>query len=63
MISQYRYTVIVFATLLGYVVWGDVPDVFAFFGIALIIGSGLYTMHRQRVRPDSNLKLDRKAGA
>ena len=62
-ISQYRYTVIVFATLLGYFVWGDVPDLFAFFGIALIVGSGLYTMHRQRVRPDSNLKLTRKAGA
>lgn len=62
-ISQYRYTIIVFATLLGYVVWGDVPDLFAFFGIALIVGSGLYTMHRQRVRPDSNLKLTRKAGA
>ncbi|MGX5732957.1 DMT family transporter [Bosea thiooxidans] len=62
-ISQYRYAVIVFATLLGYLVWGDVPDLFAFFGIALIVGSGLYTMHRQRVRPDSNLKLTRKAGA
>ncbi len=62
-ISQYRYTVIVFATLLGYFVWGDVPDLFAFLGIGLIVGSGLYTMHRQRVRPDSNLKLTRKAGA
>lgn len=62
-ISQYRYTVVVFAMLLGYVVWGDVPDLFAFLGIALIVGSGLYTMHRQRVRPDSNLKLTRKADA
>ena len=26
-------------------------------------GSGLYTMHRQRVRPDSNLKLTRKPAA
>jgi hypothetical protein len=25
--------------------------------MALIVGAGLYTMHRQRVRPDSNLKL------
>lgn len=62
-ISQYRYTVIVFATLLGYFVWGDVPDLLAFAGIGLIVGSGLYTMHRQRVRPDSNLKLSGKTGA
>ncbi|UZF92897.1 DMT family transporter [Bosea sp. NBC_00550] len=62
-ISQYRYAVIVFATLLGYLVWGDVPDLFAFLGIGLIVGSGLYTMHRQRVRPDSNLKLTRKPTA
>lgn len=60
-ISQYRYAIIVFATLLGYLVWGDVPDLFAFLGIGLIVGSGLYTMHRQRVRPDSRLKLDRRS--
>ena len=59
-ISQYRYAIIVFATVLGYLVWGDVPDPFAFLGVGLIVGSGLYTMHRQRVRPDSNLKLTRK---
>lgn len=62
-ISQYRYAIIVFATLLGYLVWGDVPDLFAAIGVALIVGSGLYTMHRQRVRPDSTLKLTRKPAA
>ena len=62
-ISQYRYAIIVFATLLGYIVWGDVPDLFAVLGVGLIVGSGLYTMHRQRVRPDSNLKLTRKQNA
>ncbi len=60
-ISQYRYAIIVFATVLGYVVWGDVPDLFAVLGVALIVGSGLYTMHRQRVRSDSNLKLTGKS--
>ena len=62
-ISQYRYAIVVFATVLGYLVWGDVPDLYAFIGVALIVGSGLYTMHRQRVRPDSNLKLTRKPAA
>lgn len=58
-VSGYRYSVVVFAVIVGYLVWGDVPDPIAFAGIALIVGSGLYTMHRQRVRPDSNLKLTR----
>lgn len=40
-ISQYRYAIIVFATVLGYAVWGDVPDLFTFIGVALIVGSGL----------------------
>jgi len=62
-ISQYRYAIVVFATVLGYLVWGDVPDLYAFIGVALIVGSGLYTMHRQRVRRDSNLKLTRKRPA
>ena len=62
-ISQYRYAIVVFATMLGYAVWGDVPDLYALIGVALIVGSGLYTMHRQRVRPDSNLKLTRKRPA
>lgn len=55
-VSQYRYSVIVIAAALGYLVWGDLPDAIAFGGMALIVGSGLYTMHRQRVRPDSVLK-------
>lgn len=56
-ISGYRYSIVVFAVVIGYVVWGEVPDALAIAGIALIVGSGLYTMHRQRVRSDSNLKL------
>ena len=60
-VSQYRYAVIVIAALIGYLVWGDVPDGLAFAGIALIVGSGLYTMHRQRKRPDSRLKLEKRA--
>lgn len=60
-VSQYRYAVIAIAALIGYLVWGDIPDGMAFAGIALIIGSGLYTMHRQRKRPDSQPKLDKHA--
>jgi drug/metabolite transporter (DMT)-like permease len=58
-ISGFRYSAVIFAVIVGYLGWGEVPDPLAFAGIALIVGSGLYTMHRQRVRPDSNLKIAR----
>lgn len=58
LISGYRYSVVIFAVLIGYLVWGDLPDTWALAGIALIVASGLYTLHRARVRPDSKLKLE-----
>lgn len=57
-VSGYRYSVVVIAVLIGYLVWGDIPAPSAAFGIALIVGSGLYTLHRARVRPDSKLKIE-----
>lgn len=56
-VSGYRYSIAVFAVAVGYLVWGDIPDLLTTLGIVTIIGSGLYTMHRQRVRPDSRLRL------
>jgi drug/metabolite transporter (DMT)-like permease len=56
-IAGFRYAVVIIALAIGYLVWGEIPDGPAFLGIALIVGSGLYTMHRQRVVPDSKLKL------
>lgn len=41
-----QYSTIVFATLLGIVVWGDRPDAVAWAGMALIIGSGLLSTWR-----------------
>jgi drug/metabolite transporter (DMT)-like permease len=59
-VSGYRYCIVVFAMILGYLVWSDIPDLWALIGSALIIGSGLYTLHRQRIRgtaPDLADKL------
>jgi hypothetical protein len=33
--------------LLGYWLWGDVSDMIAWLGIALVFGAGLYTLHRE----------------
>ncbi|RCW68870.1 drug/metabolite transporter (DMT)-like permease [Pseudorhodoferax soli] len=48
--APFRYAALLFAVVLGYVVWGDVPDAWAWCGIALLVGSGLYVVHDQRGR-------------
>ena len=46
--APFRYTLIVYALILGYVVFGDVPDVWSLIGIVLIVGSGLFTLYREQ---------------
>ncbi len=49
-VSPFRYSNVPLAIILGLVVFGDVPDLLASTGIALIVASGIYTIHRERVR-------------
>ena len=49
-IGSFRYASVLWAIGIGYVVWGDVPNALALFGIAVIVASGLYILHRERVR-------------
>ena len=46
-VAPFRYTGAVWATLAGFMVWGDVPDIWGVVGTLLIIGSGLYTFYRE----------------
>ena len=48
-VGPFRYTALIWALLSGYLVWGDVPNLLAISGIAVIVGSGLYVLHRERV--------------
>jgi drug/metabolite transporter (DMT)-like permease len=49
-VAPFRYFSIVTALLLGYMVFADLPDAISIIGILLIIASGIYTMHRERLR-------------
>jgi drug/metabolite transporter (DMT)-like permease len=49
-VSPFRYSSIVWALVLGVVIWGDVPDALAFAGTALIVAAGVYAFHRERQR-------------
>ena len=48
-IQPYSYTLLLWVTVLGMVVFGDVPDRWTVAGGAIVVASGLYAWHRERV--------------
>jgi drug/metabolite transporter (DMT)-like permease len=48
LIAPFRYTGLLFALVLGWWWWGDVPNVMAIVGIALLVAAGLYMLMSQR---------------
>lgn len=49
-VGPFRYSVIVVALVIGYGVFGEWPDGLAVAGTALIVASGVYTLHREQAR-------------
>jgi drug/metabolite transporter (DMT)-like permease len=49
-IGPFRYSGLLWALVIGYLVWGDLPNRLAWAGIALLTGSGLYVVYRERKR-------------
>jgi drug/metabolite transporter (DMT)-like permease len=47
-VVPYQYTMILWAVMFGYVVFGDVPSLSTALGAAIIIGAGLYIFLRER---------------
>jgi drug/metabolite transporter (DMT)-like permease len=50
-LAPFIYTQIVLVIVLGYVVFGDVPQRWTLAGSAIVVASGLYLVHRERMRP------------
>ncbi|MDP2034975.1 MAG: DMT family transporter [Polaromonas sp.] len=50
LVAPFRYSGLLFALVLGYAVWGEVPNTLAWFGIALLIASGLYVLVSEKRR-------------
>jgi drug/metabolite transporter (DMT)-like permease len=49
-VAPFRYSALLWAMMLGYVVFGDVPDAMMVLGASIIVVSGLYAFYRERVR-------------
>ena len=49
LLAPFIYTQIVWALILGYLVFGDVPDAWMLLGATVIVASGLYVLYREAV--------------
>jgi drug/metabolite transporter (DMT)-like permease len=48
-VVPFRYTSLLWAIALGYLVFGEVPDKFTLIGSAIVIATGLFTLYREMI--------------
>lgn len=48
-VTPFRYSVLLFAVIIGYLVFKEIPDYLTIFGSAIIIASGIYTLYRESI--------------
>ena len=48
LVSPFRYTRMLFALLIGIVVFRERPDMLTYLGAAIVVSSGLYTLYREQ---------------
>jgi drug/metabolite transporter (DMT)-like permease len=46
-VAPFRYAGIIFAVIIGYLVWGDVPDMLTLIGTLIVVATGVYTFRRE----------------
>ncbi|MGI9407425.1 MAG: DMT family transporter [Hyphomicrobiaceae bacterium] len=47
-VAPFRFTKVIWGVLVGYLIWGYIPNALALTGFALVIGAGLYAFFRER---------------
>ncbi len=52
LLAPFKYTNMIWAVLLGFVIWGDLPDAWTLAGAAFVIACGLYIIRRESLRAD-----------
>ncbi|MCG6901646.1 MAG: DMT family transporter [Rhodobacter sp.] len=48
-VAPLQYTLILWSTLYGYLVFADLPDMWTWVGALIIVATGIYTLHRERI--------------
>ena len=49
-LAPFQYTQLLWVSILGFLVFGELPDIWTVVGAVFIVASGLYTAYRERVR-------------
>jgi drug/metabolite transporter (DMT)-like permease len=49
LVAPFRYTSLLWAIVLGLLVFGDLPDFWTLFGAAIVVAAGIFTLWRERV--------------
>lgn len=60
-VAPFRYSLVLLALVLSWVIWGHVPDQLSLAGIVVICGAGIYLLHRERINSASALALAARA--
>ena len=53
-LQPFSYSLFLWAIVVGFIGFGDLPDLWTFAGGAVVVASGLYVLHRERVSPQAN---------
>ncbi len=61
-IAPFEYSPLLWGTLLGFAIWGEIPAWTTFAGAAVVIAAGLYNVHRERVRRAEERAALRRGG-
>src|SRR3569833_1574201 len=57
-LAPFSYTQLLWVCILGFVIFNKLPDIWTVIGAVFIVGSGLYTAHRERIRRSQLLAMD-----
>lgn len=60
-LAPFSYTQLLWVSILGFFLFGEVPDIWTVIGAAFIVASGLYIAHRERIRRAQLLVLEERS--
>ena len=46
-VTPYKYVTLIWAVLIGLIIWGDIPTTNTLVGAVFVVGSGLFILHRE----------------
>jgi drug/metabolite transporter (DMT)-like permease len=57
-VAPFDYTALIWGTILGWLIWHELPGPHVWLGVAILVASGLYIIHRETRLGRTQKKLD-----